>query len=179
MPKPTSTIASSIAAAREWLREHPDEARYTDSAASAAMTDGLHCRVTGVDGAELATDMPESVGGTASAPSPGWLLRAATASCVATLLTMRAASLGRQLRELAVTVDSVSDDRGILAVDDDVPAGPFSPRIVVQADGVDAPTLRELADWAVDHCPVSDATRRAVPLTVEVRSVDTGAAGSV
>ncbi len=60
----------------------------------------------------------------ASAPSPGWLLRAAEASCVATLITMRAAMLGIDLDTLEVTVDSVSDDRGLLGVDDTVPAGP-------------------------------------------------------
>ena len=28
--------------------------------------------------------------------------------------------------------------------------------------------LEEVANWAVDHCPVSDAVRRAVPVTIEM-----------
>jgi organic hydroperoxide reductase OsmC/OhrA len=83
---------------------------------------------------------------------------------------MRAARLGHRLESLEVVVDSVSDDRGILGIDSSTPAGPLSSRVRVRlsAPGVGADELRALARWAVDHCPVSDAVRRAVPLTVEV-----------
>jgi uncharacterized OsmC-like protein len=161
-------IAEAIGAAREWLAVHPDQARYTDSPAVAAIDVGLHCSVSGPDGATLATDMPTSVGGGGGAPSPGWFLRAAQASCVATLLTMRAAWTGQTLSNLTVTVDSESDDRGILDVEDGVPAGPLTTSIRVHADGVGADVLGELAVWAVAHCPVTDAVRRAVPTAVSV-----------
>ena len=36
------------------------------------------------------------------------------------------------------------------------------------ADGAGLETLEELAVWAVEHCPVSDAVRRAVPVHIEV-----------
>ena len=36
------------------------------------------------------------------------------------------------------------------------------------ADGRGLAQLEELAVWAVEHCPVSDAVRRAVPVHVEV-----------
>ena len=62
--------------------------------------------------------MVRSVGGTATAPSPGWLLRAAEASCVTTLIAMRAAVLGVTLETVEVTVDSELDDRGMLGMDD-------------------------------------------------------------
>jgi uncharacterized OsmC-like protein len=111
-----------------------------------------------------------SVGGTGTAPSPGWLLRAAEASCVATLIAMRAAVLGISLDDLEVSVDSESDDRGLLGIDDSVPAGPLSGRVQVRltAQGVDAATLDELAHWGVAHCPVCDALERPIPLSVEV-----------
>jgi uncharacterized OsmC-like protein len=166
------SIAAAVTAARAWLGEHPDDARYTDTPATATLTEGLRVSVSGPDGASLVTDMPASVGGGASAPSPGWMLRAAAASCVATLVAIRGAWLGVTLADLAVTVDSVSDDRGILDVDPAVPAGPFSTRIVVRATRPDTSTLGDLAQWAVAHCPVSDALRRAVPLTVEVETAD-------
>ena len=131
---------------------------------------GLVVRVTGPNGATITTDMVPSVGGAASAPSPGWLLRAAEASCVATLIAMRAAMLEITLETLEVTVDSESDDRGLLGIADDVPAGPLRGRIVVRltAADVDPATLEEMAHWGVKHCPVCDALDRVVPVTTHV-----------
>jgi uncharacterized OsmC-like protein len=165
-----SAIQSAIRSASEYLAAHPEEARYTDSPATATLVDGLVVRVTGADGASITTDMTTSVGGTASAPSPGWLLRAAEASCVVTLVAMRAATLGITLDTLEVTVDSESDDRGILGIDETVPAGPLTGRVAVRltAAGVEPATLDEIARWGVKHCPVCDALERAVPVTTEV-----------
>ena len=166
----TDAIRSAIEGARAYLSEHPDEARYTDSAATALIEGGLRIRVTGPADEELVTDMPGAVGGGASAPSPGWYLRAAVAACVTSLAVMRAAQLGIAGFGCEVDVDSESDDRGILGLDDSVPAGPLSTRVAVRAWSTDADPdrLHEVAEWAVAHCPVSDAVRRAVPLTVDV-----------
>ena len=165
-----SDIRDAIEKASAYLSEHPEEAKATDSPATATLVDGLVVRVTGPDGAEIVTDMVPSVGGSASAPSPGWLLRAAEASCVATLIAMRAAMLGIALDSLEVTVDSESDDRGLLGLDEKVPAGPLSGRVQIRlsAGGVDPATLDEIARWGVKHCPVCDALERAVPVTTEV-----------
>jgi uncharacterized OsmC-like protein len=162
-------IRNAIQSASDYLTEHPDEARYTDSAATATLAGGLVVHVAGPNGAILRTDMVPSVGGTATAPSPGWLLRAAEASCVATLIAMRAATLGIELTDLEVVVDSESDDRGLLGIAD-VPAGPLRGRVRVRltAAGVDAGTLEEIAQWGVKHCPVCDALERAVPIAIEV-----------
>jgi uncharacterized OsmC-like protein len=163
-------IRTAIRAASEYLAQHPEEARSTDSAATATLIDGLVVRVTGPSGATITTDMVPSVGGTATAPSPGWLLRAAEASCVATLIAMRAAMLGVTLDTLEVTVDSESDDRGLLGIDDDVPAGPLSGRVAVRLTAADADsaTLVAIARWGVKHCPVCDALERPVPVTTEI-----------
>lgn len=164
------TIGATIAGARQYLREHPDEARSTDSAATAAIDHGLRCEVKGPGGALLVSDMTAGVGGGGSAPSPGWLMRAAFAACDATLIAMRAAEEGISLSQLEVVVDSESDDRGLLGAGDDVPAGPLSirVRIAIAADGVDDARLRELVEWAREHSPVDDAIRRAVPVSVEI-----------
>jgi uncharacterized OsmC-like protein len=82
---------------------------------------------------------------------------------------MRAASLGKALSRLSVTVGSESDDRGILGIDEAIPSGPFSMNIAIAAEGIAGAELREIADWAVKHCPVTDAIARAVPLTTEIR----------
>jgi uncharacterized OsmC-like protein len=60
--------------------------------------------------------MSTGVGGAATAPSPGWLLRASHVACDATLIAMRAAEEGVELSRLEVAVDSESDDRGILGM---------------------------------------------------------------
>jgi uncharacterized OsmC-like protein len=163
-------IKTAIRAASDYLTQHPDEARSTDSAATATLVDGLVVRVTGPNGATITTDMVPSVGGTATAPSPGWLLRAAEASCVVTLIAMRAAMLGITLDVVEVTVDSVSDDRGLLGLDDDVPAGPLSGRVAVRLTSAttDPTALEEIARWGVKHCPVCEALERPIPVTTEV-----------
>ena len=155
-----------------WVREHPDEARYTDSSAMARLESGLRVSVTGPSGESIETDMPAAVGGAGSAASPGWLYRASLAACVLSLAAMRAVQLGLASFTCEVDVDSESDDRGILGIDDSVPAGPLSIRIAfrMSADDADEPSLEAVARWAVDHCPVAEGAGRAVPVRVEVNA---------
>jgi uncharacterized OsmC-like protein len=163
-------IRSALEAATSHYAANPDDARSRDSLATATLRDGLVVQVEAPTGERITTDMVASVGGTGTAPSPGWLLRAAEASCVATLIAMRAATLGITLDTLEVAVDSESDDRGMLGMDDSVPAGPLTGRVQVRltAYGVDPTTLDEMARWGVDHCPVCNALERPVPIAVEV-----------
>jgi uncharacterized OsmC-like protein len=167
---PADGIRDAIEAATSHYAANPADARATDSVAVATVIDGLVVEVEGPAGARVRTDMVAGVGGTETAPSPGWLLRAAEASCVATLIAMRAAVLGITLKTLEVSVDSESDDRGMLGMDDAIPAGPLTGRVAVRLSsaGVDPATLDALARWGVEHCPVCDALERPVPLTVEV-----------
>jgi uncharacterized OsmC-like protein len=164
----TDAIRSAIEDAGAYLTEHPDEARYTDALAAARVEDGLRIRVDGPTGESLVTDMPGAVGGGGAAPSPGWFLRAAVAACVTSLAVMRAAQLGIEGFSCDVEVDSESDDRGILGLDPAVPGGPLSMRIGFRMAGAAPERLDEVAHWAVEHCPVSDAVRRAVPVAVEM-----------
>ncbi len=166
------SIAEAVAGATRYLTDHPEEARYRDSVAVARLVEGLRVEVRGADGSSLQTDMPKGIGGTETAPSPGWILRAAIASCVASLIAIRAAVLGVELGSVEVSVDSESDDRGILGMADDVPAGALSTRIAVAitAAGRPANDVEALVQWAVDHCPSSEALRRVVPLEVVIES---------
>jgi uncharacterized OsmC-like protein len=164
------SIAEAVDRANRYLTEHPEEARYRDSAARAHLERGLVVDVTGPAGEALRTDMPTGIGGTATAPSPGWFLRAAEASCLASLVAIRAASLGIELRSVDVEVDSESDDRGILGLDEETPAGALSVKAVVSIDAdANRGTVEALAAWALDHCPVTDTVRRAVAIELEVR----------
>ncbi len=165
------SIAESVTRASAYLADHPEEARYRDSSARARLESGLVVTVSGTGGESLRTDMPIGIGGTASAPSPGWFLRAAAASCVASLIAIRAAATNVALGSVEVEVDSESDDRGILGLDTTIPAGALSTRIMVSIDapGIARPVLEELVRWAVGHCPVTDSVARAVPMEVVIR----------
>lgn len=115
------SIRTAIETACTHLSEHPEKAVSTDAMAIAVLEEGLRFRVEGPTGA-VTTDMATSVGGGASAPTPAWLMRAALASCDATLIAMEAARDGVELTELKVSVDSETDFRGILGVDDSIDA---------------------------------------------------------
>lgn len=163
-------IRQSLDQVGAYLREHPQEALSRDAPAMAVLESGLRCRAHGPGGATLVSDMPAAIGGEGSAPTPGWLLRAALANCDATVIAMRAAQLGIVLGKLEVSVSSDSDDRGLLGVAEPVPAGPLNVRVTVRlsAPGASVDALRELVDWAEKHSPVSDAVRRVVPVATEL-----------
>ena len=95
-----TNIRTAIEGAMSYLSEHPDEARYTDSVARATLGDSLRVDVDGPNGERIITDMPGGVGGLAEHPSPGWLFRAAIASCVASTVAMEAAREGIDLTSL-------------------------------------------------------------------------------
>ncbi len=166
----TTDIRNALSQAVDYLREHRSEANYTDSAATAVLADGLRVTVTGPDGASVTTDMPKSIGGRGDSPSPGWFLRAAQASCLATLIGMEAARAGVSLRRVEVVVESESDDYGILGIDDSVPAGPLTSKATVRIETETPTDLSVLVARADQHCPVTDAVRRAVPWTTELRA---------
>ena len=165
-------IKESIENAIRYLSDHPDEARYTDSQARATLGDTLRVDLEGPGGERIVTDMPAGVGGLGEHPSPGWLFRAAIASCVASTIGMEASREGVGLGSLVVEVDSESDDRGILGMDPSVPAGPVSTRIRVQAraDGVADARLEEVLERGAARCPVCDATKRPVDVSLEIQT---------
>ena len=75
-------IRNSVNDVITYLKENPQDALSTSSPITAVMEDGLRCRATGAEGQSMVTDMPKAVGGGGSAPSPGWLSRAALVSDV-------------------------------------------------------------------------------------------------
>jgi uncharacterized OsmC-like protein len=85
-----------------------------------------------------------------------------------------AAQLGLSAEGLRVDVDSQSNDRGILGIDDSVPPGPLHVRIRVSGLSLEEDQIRDIAEWAVAHCPVSDAVRRAVPMIVDFARDEAG-----
>ena len=163
-------IQNSVNDVIAYLKENPQDALSTSPPVTAVMEEGLRCRATGTDGQSIVTDMPQAVGGGGTAPSPGWLARAALATCDATRIALRAAELGIALDALEVIMDSVDDDRGLFGIDKSVRAGSLSirTRVKIGAAGVDEQVLREIVDYAVTHSPVADGCRSETPSTLEV-----------
>lgn len=168
-------VADAIASVRRHFELHPEEAVGTDSFAKARLVDGLRVDVEGPNGWTVATDMSTALGGGGSAPSPGWLLRAAVASCDAVLIAIQAAEEGVRLTHLETVVTSESDDRGLVG-GADVPAGPLRVKLDVRLATDD---LRQKADLqalvarALRRSPVSEALGRVVPVEVNVAVADT------
>ena len=88
------------------------------------------------------------------------------------MIAMRAARLGINLTKLEVAVESDSDNRGILGLDDHISAGMSSLRTNVQiaADNANPDQLEELVQWAEKHSPVGCTVREAPTNTVIVRT---------
>jgi uncharacterized OsmC-like protein len=151
----------------------PTKARAKNVPATARLTDGLRCELSGPYNERLVTDMAPAMGGTASGPNPGWLLRGALASCTATVIAMRAAKLGVVLSSLQVTVETDSDLRGILGLDDNVSAGhgPVRMKVEIGAPTASPEVLREIVTWADRHSPVTCTMRQAPECSLEIRVV--------
>lgn len=164
-------IAEAIAKVRRVFAARPQAARNQDAPAVATMAGGLRCEIVAPTGHRVHADMPVAIGGGESAPPPGWYLRAAMASCAATLITMRAAELGIALDRLSVTVRSESDKRGLLGMDD-VGAGNDNLRmeILLAADGVAPAALQDIAEWSYAHAPVSSTIASAPKCRVTIET---------
>jgi len=164
-------IQNSVNDVIAYLTDNPKDALSTSRPVTAMMEEDLRCRVTGDNDESVVTDMPKAVGGGGAAPSPGWLARAALASCDTTRIALRAAELGITLDTLVVTMDSVDDDRGLFGIDESVRAGSLSlrTRVTIGAEGESEQTLREIVNYAVVHSPVADLCRSATPSELEIR----------
>jgi uncharacterized OsmC-like protein len=162
-------IREALSGVLQHFEQHPELGPTTDSTAVATWQGGLRFETQGPNGATLVSEMPKAVGGGGSAPTPGWLLRAALANCNASMIALRAAQTGVALTKLEVAVDSDSNDRGMLGLAD-VPPGPHLVRVRVQiaGEGASAEQLQAVVDWADRHSPVADALRREVPVTMTV-----------
>ena len=163
------SIRQAVETVSERLARDPEAGAGPDTTAVAVRDHGLRFRITGPNG-EVFSDMAESVGGGASAPTPGWLMRAALAACDASTVVIEAAREGIELTDLTVAVDSESDSRGALGVDDSIPPGPLSVRVRIElaATNASADKLRGLAERVQARSVVGDALARPIPVTTEI-----------
>ena len=164
------TIREAIDTLSAAIHADPAKARGKNLPATARLVEGLKCELQGPYNERLVTDMPPAMGGGAAGPNPGWLLRGALASCTATVIAMRAAKLGMVLSDLEVTVETDSDLRGLLGLDENVSARHAAMRMKVKisAPGQSAEALRELVEWAEAHSPVSCTVKQKPICSLEI-----------
>jgi uncharacterized OsmC-like protein len=169
-------VAASMERVTSALRRKPHAGLHEDTPATVHWAGGLRTVARTAEGAEVATDMPATIGGEDSAPTPGWLLRTALASCAVTRIVMEAAARGIVLQTLEAHATSRSDLRGLVGVAEPdggrVSAGPLAMDLHVRigAPGVDAALLRALVESTPGCSPVTAALEQplAVGLHVEV-----------
>lgn len=165
----SNDIGKAVRSIEDYLRSQASPGPRVDVPAMASIENGLKCRIEAPEGSAIYTDMPKSVGGSATANSPGWHLRAVLASCDATLLAMHAARLGLKLDSIEVRVEATSDGRGMF-LDDDITPGSAVMNLTfkIGASGVSPEQIEELVHWVGQHSPVADDITRAVELSIDI-----------
>lgn len=167
-------IATAMERVASVLRRKPQTGISDDTPATARWDGDLRVVARNALGTEVVTDMPVELGGSDTAPTPGWLLRAAIASCAVTRIAMAAAAEGVVLSTLEARATSRSDLRGLLGMVDAasgaVPAGPLEMALHVHigAPGVPAERLRALVEATRVCSPVTCAIEQPLPMALHV-----------
>jgi uncharacterized OsmC-like protein len=150
----------------------PEKAYNKNAPITIRLVEGLQCRIELPNGKEFATDMPPPMGGKATGPNPGLLLRMGLGSCLATVIAMRAAKLGIELQTLEVAVESESDSRGLLGLDGVSAAmSALRTKVKIGSRGASAEKLREIVEWADAHSPVGCTVRNPPRISVDTEIV--------
>jgi len=167
-------IAAAMQRVEAVLKRRPEAALHDDAPAIARWESGTRVVSSHGNGTRLLTDMPTELGGSGDQVTPGWLVRAGLASCLATRIAMGAAASGFELTTLEVSASSRSDARGLFgmleATGAPVGAGPRDVQVIVRiaAAGVSPERLRILIEES-DRCsPVSAALRVVVPIALRI-----------
>jgi uncharacterized OsmC-like protein len=119
--------------------------------------------------------MPEAMGGTGGAPTPGVFGRAAFLSCLVISLRMEAISAGLAHARIGVDMEYEMDSCGMFGIGG-VPPGFEAIRLIVEIES-DAPEadLRAWLDQTLTRSPWMDVFRRPQPVSVNLRVAAPGA----
>ena len=166
-------IRSSMEKTIGYLKANPEKTKIKGKAATAVLESGLKVRTTGPKDQMIISDMPLTMGGGESAPTPGWFMQAALAACYASGIAMKAAQESIELSTLEVSIDAESDARGFFGFDETIEAGPVNVKtsVLIGAKGVEEEKLRDLVKQVYQYSWVGNAVRRSVPIETEVEIV--------
>lgn len=167
-------VAAAIQRVESAFKRRPASAVTDDGVAVTYWQGGLGMKTVHTSGLQVLTDMPAAIGGSGDQISPGWLMRAGLASCLATRITMEAAVRGIDLTALQVTAESQSDNRGLLGMQGEnnalVPARPLQVQLHVMLSANDASpdALKAMVEYCQPMAPVSDAVAHSVPIALSI-----------
>jgi uncharacterized OsmC-like protein len=170
-------IATAMQRVESVLSRRPAAGMHDDAPATARWQTGLRVAASHANGRQVLTDMPIELGGSGDQVTPGWLLRAGLASCLATRIAMSAAATGIELTFLEVLASSRSDARGLFGMVEasgkPVGAGPRDVQLLIRisAAGVSAERLQDLVEESNRCSPVSAALRDEMSVTLRVEEV--------
>lgn len=170
----TQDIAAALQRVESVLRRRPEAGIVDDAPATARWGGGMRAVTRHASGVQVVTDMPGELGGSGDQVSPGWLLRAALASCAITRIAMAAATEGIELRSLEAVAQSRSDARGLLGMADTdgtpVPAAPSDVQLLIRisAPGVAAEQVQALVRRGASGSPVGCAVEQAVAVALHI-----------
>jgi len=134
------------------------------------ITNGLSCEIT-EGNYKLIADMPESVGGNASGPTPGIYGRAALGSCLAIGYMMKASAMNIKIDSLEVEVQADYDDGALLGTSS-APPGYLEVRytVTIESDAAEEEILQML-DMADKQSPYLDVFSRQQKCTRDVHII--------
>ncbi len=172
-------IAVALQRVETLMHKRPDLGPHDDAPAHARWEGGMRVSAADASGERrLETDMPREVGGSGAGVTPGWLLRASTASCAVTRIVMAAAARGVALNGVEAWVGSRSDVRGLLGIPD-VEGRPITPaptqmslHVRIAAPTLTEAQMRELVEQSCLLAPVQAALQHEVPLTLEIETAE-------
>jgi uncharacterized OsmC-like protein len=161
-PRPQA-LNDALARVKNAVTKHPNLGIGTERSIS-TITDGLRC--TSEEGAfRLETDLPDTMGGDGSGPSPGVLGRAALGSCLAMGYQIRAAQLGVDLASLSVEIEADFDVIGMLSLESTARPGYSEVRyhVRIESSAPEADILRVLDEGDV-LSPYRDVFSNQTPM---------------
>lgn len=170
------TILAAQQRLERLVHQRPALAVVRDTPAIAHWEGAGKTRTLHPDGNTIHTDLPRELGGDGARVSPGWLLRAAMASCAVTRIAMLANEVGVTLQSLEAEVGSDTDLHGLLGIpraDGQIASpGPAQARLHVRISAPQVPDeqLRELVDNAIRLSPMVAAFSVAVPVQLDIET---------
>jgi uncharacterized OsmC-like protein len=170
------SISKAMQRVRAVLARRPQSGIHADEPAVAHWNSGMRVVSRHSNGTQVATDMPVELGGAGDQLTPGWLLRAALASCLATRIVMEAAAAGITIARLEVLARSTSDARGLLGMvgegGHEVPAAPYDVCLDVRIStpGVPRERTHSMVADSFRRSPVSAAVEKSLPLALHIES---------
>lgn len=141
-------------------------------AAKTELVEGVKCSAKVRNFPPMTVDEPPELGGTDAGMNPVELVLVALGTCQEIMYAACAALMGISLNKVKVNVDGDMDIRGLLAMDDSIPAGysKIGFETTIESDA-DEETLKKLVDMVEAHCPVMDTLVRSIPVngTVSIK----------